>query len=101
MPKTSDEDLLRAFDRMCRRLGKVSRGFDAGAITAPLDGAKHDGTTQWAMKHTKGFGWMIVCGSGGCGAALSGAGGYVKKRHDLLMLIEAVDISHWKQTVES
>ena len=97
MSKVSDQELLSAFERMCRALGKVSRGFDADAITAPIDGPKHDGTSQWAMKHTKGFGWMVVCGAGGCGAALSRGCGYVKKKWDFLMLIEAVTWAMWKQ----
>lgn len=90
MSKVSDQELLSAFETMCNKLGKVSRGFDADSITAPIDGPKHDGTSQWAMQHTKGFGWMIVSGKGGCGAALSRASGYVKKKWDFLMLIEAV-----------
>ena len=90
MSKVSDQELLAAFERMCRALGKVSRGFDVDAITAPIDGPRHDGTTQWAMKRVEGFGWMVVCGAGGCGAALSRGAGYVKKKWDFLMLIEAV-----------
>lgn len=70
MSKVSDQELLAAFERMCRMLGKVSRGFDVDAITAPIDGPRYDGTSQWAMKRVEGFGWMVVCGAGGCGAAL-------------------------------
>ncbi len=95
----SDDELLRAFDKMCKRLGKVSRGFEPNKITAPIDGDKYDGTSQWAISYTTGFGYMIVCGAGGCGCALGRSGGYIKKRWNLLMLIEAVDISHWLSTI--
>jgi len=89
-PKVSDKELLDAFGRLCKKIGVVSRGFDVAAITAPCDGAKHDGTTQWAMKKTKGLGWMVVCGKGGCGCALSRWNGYIKGRWNFLMMIEAV-----------
>lgn len=90
MSRVSEQELLSAFERMCRQLGVMSRGFDADAITAPIDGPKYDGIEQWAMRHTEGLGWMVVCGAGGCGAALSRGNGYVKKKWNFLMLIEAV-----------
>lgn len=86
----TDDDLLRAFDRLCEKYGVVSRGFKPEEITAPIDGSKHDGTKQWAMKHRKNFGWMIVSGWKGCGCVVTRANGYVKNRWDFLMLIEAL-----------
>lgn len=88
-PRVTDKQLLDAFASMCNKLGIVSRGFDVKAITAPIDGDKHDGTKQWAMNKAE-CGWMVVCGKGGCGAALSRWNGYVRTRWDFLMLLEAV-----------
>lgn len=98
VPRVKKEELLFAFETMCRQLGKVSKGFDAESITAPCDGDKYDGTDQWAMKYTKRCGWMIVCGKGGCGCALSRFNGYVQTRWNFLMLIEAVTHTTWKGT---
>ena len=75
---------------MCNALGVVSAGFDVDAITAPIDGPRHDGKTRWAMKHTKRCGWMVVCGAGGCGAVLSRWNGYMQTRWNFMMMIEAV-----------
>jgi hypothetical protein len=72
-------------------MGVESAGFDPKAITAPIDGPRHDGKTRWAMKYTKGCGWMVVCGTGGCGAPLSRWNGYMQTRWNFLMMIEAVD----------
>lgn len=80
-PKVSRQELLDTFDRMCKALGKSSKGFEPGKIT---------GKDQWAMQYRKDCGWMIVCGLGGCGAALSRWNGYVQNRWDLMMLMEAV-----------
>ena len=87
-PHVPKEKLLHAFERMCKQLGKQSRGFDVEAI---------DGRDQWAMRHRPECGWMVVCGLGGCGAALSRWNGYVPTRWSLLMLIEAVEISASKR----
>ena len=92
VPKVSDKQLLDAFNEVCRTVGVVSRGFDYEAITAPIDGAKHDGTFQWAMRHRDGLGWMVVSGWRGCGCALSRWNGYVRTRWDFLLLLEAVAI---------
>lgn len=96
VPRVTKDELLQAFADMCRRLGKISRGFDVEAITAPCDGPQYGGTPQWAMKYQKRCGWMIVSGKGGCGAALSRWNGYVQTRWNFLMLIEAVSHSTWK-----
>jgi hypothetical protein len=79
-PKVSRAKLLDRFETMCTTLGKQSRGFDVDAI---------NGVDQWAMRK-KAEGWMIVCGLGGCGSALTRWNGYVATRWSLLMLIEAV-----------
>jgi len=71
-------------------MGVRSKGFNPEEITAPIDGDKHDGTIQWAMKKTKGFGWMVVSGWKGCGCPLSRFNGYIKGRWNFLMMIEAV-----------
>jgi len=93
--RVSDEDLLKTFERMCTSLGVLSRGFHPEDITAPIDGARYDGTKQWAIHHNQ-KGWMVVCGSGGCGAALSRWNGYVRERWDFLLLLEAVEIASKK-----
>jgi hypothetical protein len=90
VPRVSKAELLRAFEAMCRKIGVESAGFDPKAITAPIDGSKHDGVTRWAISYNKRFGYMIVSGAYGCGCPLSRFNGYVKNRWDLLMLIEAV-----------
>lgn len=93
-PKVTKQELLRTFERLCSKMGVVSKGFDPKAITAPIDGALYDGTTQWAMKRTKGFGWMIVCGWKGVGCPLTRFNGYMKGRWNFLMMMEAVLWSH-------
>jgi hypothetical protein len=42
------------------------------------------------MKYSKGCGWMVVSGKGGCGAALSRWNGYMQTRWNFMMMIEAV-----------
>jgi hypothetical protein len=88
--KVTDEQLLRTFQYLCDVMGVVSRGFDREAITAPIDGSAYDGTSQWAMHHEIKLGWMVVCGAGGCGAALSRWNGFIMNRWDFLMMMEAV-----------
>lgn len=85
----SKRELLYTFERLCRHLGVISRGFDPDSITAPIDGQRHDGTIQWAMKHTKS-GWRIVSGWKGCGVPLVRWNGYIKGRWNFLMMMEAV-----------
>ncbi len=88
-PEVSREDLARAFERMCKTLGKTSRAFDVNAI---------DGPHQWAMMNRDGL-WMIVSGLGGCGAAVSRRNGYVQGDWNFLMLIEAIEIvTPWPAT---
>ena len=88
-PKVSDKQLLTAFERLCHSCGVVSRGFEPGKITAPIDGDKYDGTTQWAIRKDEG-GWMIVCGWKGCGIKFVRWNGRVRTRWDFLMLLEAL-----------
>lgn len=90
IPKVSKKELLQSFERMCKVFGVVSAGFDRQAITAPIDGDKYDGKIRWAMNYEKRFGWMVVCGAGGCGACLSRYNGYMQTRWNFLMMIEAV-----------
>ena len=94
MKKPSKKELLEAFEYLCETRKVVSRGFDLGAITAPIDGPKYDGTKQWAMKHKKGCGWAIVSGWQGVGMKFVRWNGYIKNRWDFLMLIEALSYSH-------
>ncbi len=89
-PKITKKELLNAFECLCRLYGVKSKGFYPESITAPIDGPKYDGTEQWAMKHVKGLGWMIVLGSRGCGCAFVRYNGYIKGRWNFLMLIEAL-----------
>jgi hypothetical protein len=89
MPKVSKKELRVALDRLCQELGTTSRGFDVGAINGP---------DQWALKYTPGCGWMVVCGLGGCGAALSRWNGYIRYRWNLLMALEMAQITMRKQT---
>jgi len=100
VPKVTKAALLQAFEILCDKLGVKSRGFDVEAITAPCDGPAYDGTKQWAMKYTKGCGWMIVCAKGGCGCALSRWNGYVQTRWNFLMLIEAVTHLTWTYEIK-
>ena len=93
--RVSRKQLLKAFERVCRAFNVVSRGFEPKAITAPCDGDKHDGTTQWAMKKSE-RGWMVVGGWRGCSIPLTRYNGRVKGRWNFLMLLEAIDISHEK-----
>ncbi len=83
-PKVKKAELLRAFERVCKLIGKKSNGFDANIN---LD----NGRNQWAMLYRKKCGWMVVCGSGGCGAALSRWNGYLPTRWSFLMMLEAVE----------
>ena len=78
-PMVSDGELVSALDRLCAIVGKTSHGFAVDRI---------NGGDQLAIKYTPGFGWMVVCGIGGCGAALSRAGGYHRTRWSLLMALE-------------
>ena len=82
VPSVKKDQLLQAFDRMCKTLGKTSRGFDKDAI---------DGKDQWAMKYTKDCGWIIVCGLGGCGIPLGRWNAYMQTRWNFLMMLEAVE----------
>ncbi len=66
------DELLDAFEQLCKKFGVKSMGFDYNAITA---------TKQWALSYTEGLGWMIVCGLGGCGCALSRWNGYIGDGH--------------------
>ena len=93
-PKVSDKQLLHAFERLCAHFNVLSRGFSPKDITAPIDGEKYDGIPQWAMHHLKGFGWMIICGAGGCGAVFSRYNGYIKGRWNFLMAMEMLIWSH-------
>ena len=98
-PKVTDEQLLHALEVLCRQFNAVSRGFDYNAITAPIDGDKYDGTTQWAIRHTS-QGYMIVCGHGGCGAVMARWNGYIRTRWDFLMAMEMVRWSHSDAYIE-
>jgi hypothetical protein len=86
----SKTQLLSAFERLCRTYGVVSAGFNPTDITAPIDGDKYDGKTRWAMKHVPEQGYMIVCGKAGCGAVFVRWNGYIRKKWDFLMLLEAL-----------
>lgn len=88
--RVSDEQLLLAFANLCKVMGVVSKGFDHEGITAPIDGAKHDGTKQWAMKKEKGLGWMVVSGWKGAGSPLARWNGYIKGRWNFMMMLECV-----------
>ena len=79
LPKVSKDDLKFALERLCKAVGTTSRGFDVGAINGP---------DQWALHHRPGAGWMVVCGLGGCGAALSRWNGYIRYRWNVLMALE-------------
>jgi len=81
VPRVKKASLLQAFENMCKALSKTSRGFDVKAI---------DGKNQWAMTYKPKCGWMVVCGLGGCGAALSRWNGYMQTRWNFLMMLEAV-----------
>ncbi len=96
-PKVSKKELLRAFERLCSSFDVVSRGFEPEKITAPIDGALYDGTTQWAMQHTE-HGWMIVCGWHGTGAVFTRWNGYIRKRWDFLMAIEMIENACYQKT---
>jgi hypothetical protein len=76
------EDLLAAFERLCERMGKTCRGFDADAI---------DDFHQWALKYRPGGGWMIVCGRGGVGCALTRYNGYIKSTWEMLIAVEMLE----------
>lgn len=79
LPKVTKAQLVDALNRLCEAVGTTSRGLNVGAI---------DGPDQWALKHTPKFGWMVVCGLGGCGAALSRWNGYIRYRWNVLMALE-------------
>ena len=79
LPKVTKKELASALQRLCQEVGATSRGFNVEAI---------DGRDQWALKYTKGYGWMVVCGLGGCGAAISRWNGYIRYRWNLLMALE-------------
>ena len=88
--KVSNKQLLEAFDSLCKSYGVESAGFDRNAITAPIDGDKHDGKKRWAMHHKPGLGWMIVSGWKGWGINFTRSNGYIRSRWDFLMMIEAL-----------
>ena len=88
-PRVSNAQLLSKFEMLCKAYGVVSRGFKSRDITAPIDGDKYDGTTQWAMNKTV-QGWMIVSGWKGCGVNFVRWNGYIRTRWDFLMFIEAL-----------
>ena len=90
MHKVTKKELLDIFEQLCERYKVKSRGFNPELITAPIDGDRYDGVPQWAMKHVKGSGWMIVCGWGGCGAAFTRYNGYIKGCWNFLILMEAL-----------
>ena len=92
-PKVSKKELLRAFERLCKEMGVVSKGFDHKGITAPCDGDKYDGQPQWAMKKVRGLGWMVVSGWKGIGCPLTRFNGYIKGRWNFLMMMEAVSVA--------
>ena len=79
LPKVTKEGLVDALNRLCEAVGTTSRGLDVSAI---------NGKDQWALKYTPGVGWMVVCGLGGCGAALSRWNGYMRYRWNVLMALE-------------
>jgi hypothetical protein len=81
VPKMRKQELLGAFERMCKALGKTSRGFDH----------KNNGRDEWSMRYQPGHGWMVVSGIGGCGASLSRWNGYMQTRWNFLMMMEAVN----------
>lgn len=99
--KVKKKELLAAFERLCLHYGVKSRGFDTMAITYPAMGEQHDPTPQWAMKHAKGFGWMIVSGAGGCGCQFTRAGGYIRSRREFLLFIEGLTWASTKLTRRS
>lgn len=88
--KVKKKELLATFERLCKQMGVVSKGFSPESITAPIDGDKHDGIQQWAMQKHKGLGWIIVCGWKGTAIALTRWNGYIKGRWNFLMMMEAV-----------
>ncbi len=98
--RTKKGDLLRAFNHLCDVYEVTSAGFDREKITAPIDGEAYDGKKRWAMHRTPGLGWMVVCGKGGCGVVFTRACGYVKKRWDFLMLMEALshERASWRRS---
>jgi hypothetical protein len=79
LPRVTRKQLTDALSRLCQLVGTTSRGLDVEAI---------DGPDQWALRHTPGLGWMVVCGLGGCGAALSRWNGYIRYRWNMLMALE-------------
>lgn len=84
-PKVTKEELLDAFERLCAQMGVICRGFDRNLI---------DGGDQWALFHRRGYGWMVVCGLGGCGVALGRFNNYIPTRWSMLMALEmAQDIT--------
>jgi len=85
LPKVTKKQLANALQRLCNAVGTTSRGFDVNAI---------DGGDQWALKHNPGAGWMVVCGLGGCGAALTRWNGYIRYRWNMLMALEIAQESH-------
>jgi len=100
-PRVTNNQLLDAFEDLCRVMGTTNRGFDYKAITAPISGAAYDGTEQWAMMYRDGMGWMVVGGIGGCGAALSRWNGYMRTRWDFMMMLEAVVWASTREEVEN
>lgn len=79
LPKVTKDELVAALDRLCAAVGTTSRGLNVDAINGP---------NQWALSHLPGAGWMVVCGLGGCGAALSRWNGYIRYRWNVLMALE-------------
>jgi len=94
MAKVTDEELLEAFEALCRAYGVVSAGLDPDKITAPIDKEGYDGQARWAMQRRPGFGWLIV--SGWKGVAAPFGCNYVRKRRDFLALVRSLKFAAGK-----
>lgn len=79
MSKERREDLLRAFRELCNALGKECKEFNYNDITK---------SGQWALAYRKNCGWLIVCGLGGCGCALTRFNGYIKGTWNMMIAME-------------
>lgn len=88
--RVTRRQLLVSFEHLCEVYEVESAGFNRHKITAPVDGAKYDGKTRWAMRYVTGKGWMIVCGWKGVGGKFTRYNGYIHNRWDFLMLIEGL-----------
>ena len=76
--------LLRAFEGVCKVLSKECLGFHVREISKE---------NQWALKYTLGQGWMVVCGLGGVGAAMTRYNGYVKDTWSMMIALEMVSLA--------